>query len=255
MIVTASLMALTWAAPGASAEKAITPQSRNYDSLNRLPDWSGVWVISDESFRLAIGDTVGVAPQSDNGRVPLQPKYLAIRNASASRKVGGAPGNLPKCLPAGMPGVLVHPMMTEYLFTPGRVTVLFEDGEVRRIYTDGRPHPPPNELEYGFSGHSIGHWEGATLVVDTIGISPRADMFSNNDVRVTRNTHIVERIKLKDPDTLQIDTVVTDAELFTKPYVYARTYQRTPLPVTDPSCSQSNRDNDIDVDLTVPPRQ
>ena len=66
MIVTASLMALTWAAPAASAEKAITPQSRNYDSLNRLPDWSGVWVISDESFRLAIGDT-GIAPQSDNG--------------------------------------------------------------------------------------------------------------------------------------------------------------------------------------------
>lgn len=229
-----------------SGNPAPSSPGDSWDSIKQLPDWSGVWAISTESANQAFSDTHG----DDKGRVPLRPKYLAMRNAIRTAK--SAPGNLPKCLPAGVPGVLQHPMMIEFLFTPGRVTMLFEDGEVRRLYTDGRTHPGPDELDYGFSGHSIAHWEGQVLVVDTVGISPRADLFMNSDVRVTQNTHVVERIQLTDAGTLQIDTVVADAELFTRPYVYSRSYERTPLPFTDSSCTQNNRDDDVDVDLTPP---
>jgi hypothetical protein len=222
-----------------------------------LPDWSGVWTISDESFvKGVLPDTGGSDDKTarDQSLVPLKPKYQQQRtDSSMANAIGkGGIGNLPHCIPAGMPGVLQHPMMSEYLFTPGRVTVLFEDGEVRRIYTDGRGHPPAEELEYGYEGHSVGHWEGATLVVDTIGISPQADLLSNNDVRVTRNTHITERLFLNTAHDLQIDTVVSDDELFTKPYAYTRIYQRSPLPIPEPSCASRNRDNDSTVDLTPP---
>ena len=61
----------------------------------------------------------------------------------------------------------------EILFTPGRITMLGEgDGNrMRRIYTDGRRHPEDPDLT--IHGHSIGHWEGDTLVVDTVGIIPQ----------------------------------------------------------------------------------
>jgi hypothetical protein len=51
---------------------------------------------------------------------------------------------------------------------------------------------------------------------------------------------------------MQIDTVVSDDELFAKPYAYTRIYERTPLPIQEPSCASKNRDNDREVDLTPP---
>ena len=65
--------------------------------------------------------------------------------------------------------LMTHNAM-EILFTPGRITMLGEgDGNrMRRIYTDGRRHPEDPDLT--IHGHSIGHWEGDTLVVDTVGI-------------------------------------------------------------------------------------
>lgn len=218
-----------------------------------------MWTISDESFVKGVlfdSGSIDEKTARDRSRVPLKPRYQQQRTATVLAALAGhvsADINQTNCRPDGMPSVLQHPMMIEYLFTPGRVTVLFEDGEVRRIYTDGRGHPPAEELEYGYEGHSIGHWEDSTLVVDTVGISPQSDLLANNDVKATRNTHIVERISLNSAHNLQIDTVVSDDELFTKPYAYTRTYERSRLPIQEPSCASHNRDNDRTVDLTPPP--
>ncbi len=65
--------------------------------------------------------------------------------------------------------------------TPGRVTVLTENfNQTRRIWTDGRAHPPADELEYTFQGDSVGRWQGDTLVVDTA----LANWQKNSRVRV-----------------------------------------------------------------------
>jgi len=226
-----------------------------------LPDWSGAWLINNARPVSARAGAPQEGPPAEapppgagpwTPGVPLRPQYQQVRlQERTERKVGI--GNLASCKPVGMPGVMAHPMLIEFLSTPGRVTVLFQDGEVRRIYTDGRGHPPPEELEYGFQGHSIGHWEGSTLVVDTIGISDQSNLLLESDVNVTRNTHIVERIFLRDPQTLQIDTVVSDEELFSEPYAFSRTFVRSPLPMSEPGCAYNNRDSDTAVDLTPPP--
>jgi hypothetical protein len=72
--------------------------------------------------------------------------------------------------------MLVTHNAMEILFTPGRVTMLGEsDGNrLRRIYTDGRPHPYVPDPT--FHGHSIGHWEDDTLVVDTVHILPQVPL-------------------------------------------------------------------------------
>lgn len=231
----------------ADAPAAVTPQQES-------ADWSGPWALSDDSFlKGAFPDTGYSGFGDDQGRVPLRPQYRAIRDESGKRsQVTAAAGNLPKCLPAGMPGMMQHPLMFEILQTPGRVTFIFEDGEVRRIHTDGRQHPGAGELQPNFSGSSVGQWDGQTLVVDTIGVDKRADLFMANDLRPTANMHIVERMALENKDTLRIDTTITDDELFTAPYQYTRTYVRSPLPMVNSSCVANNRDNDQHLDLTPP---
>ena len=232
------------------AEKPLGAQGRTWDSIKKLPDWSGVWVLSDESWR----EATQAAGGEDGGRVPLTSRYLAIR---ASHPLDRGEENEHRCIPAGIPESTGIPIGHEYLFTPGRVTVIFENGIVRRIDTSGRPHPPEKALDYTFAGNSIGHWEGKVLVVDTIGLASQAEF--SFGLHVTEKTHLTDRIFRKDKDTLQIDTVMSDPEIFTRPYIYSRLYKHyTSEPGEYYPCSGDSRDIMVDgkqtgVDLTPPP--
>jgi hypothetical protein len=222
-----------------------SPQGNTRASIPRLPDWSGVWMLYLEGgAKEASEDSFG----TDNGRVPLTPKYLQLRNAARAAR---AEDNMANCHPAGMPGILQHGVLHEYLFTPGMVTVLFDDGEVRRISTDGRPHRNLDEFTASYMGDSIGHWDGAALVVDTIGF-PYGELFQNYGVRAALSTHMVERIFLKDHDHIEIDSVLTDPQIFTRPYSYTRLYQRSTLPMPE-AVLCNTRDNGVTLDLTPPP--
>jgi hypothetical protein len=214
------------------------------ETAKPLPDWSGVWVCDDSCFS-AGADSFG----TDGGRVPLTPKYMQLRAAARAAR---AQQNLSFCLPAGTPGIQQHGVLHEYLQTPGRITVLFEDGEVRRIYTDGRAHRPLNELTASFMGDSVGRWEGRTLVVDTIGF-PKGTLFQNHGLVATINTRLVEHIFLKDKDHLQIDSTMTDPAIFAAPYVYTRVYEHSPLQMEEPQCRYANHDTGESLDLTPPP--
>lgn len=216
------------------------------DAGASVPDWSGVWVLAiDGGGREASEDSFG----TDNGRVPLTPKYRELRAAARDER---AQNSLSNCLPAGTPGVLQHGFLHEYLLTPGRVTMLFEDGEVRRIYTDGRAHLSLDELHNSYMGDSIGHWDKDVLVVDTIGF-PKGSLFQNHGMLATLQSRLVERIYRKDPDHMEIDSSLTDPEIFSAPYVFKRVYSRSSLPLNEPACAQNNRDNGVTIDLTPPP--
>jgi hypothetical protein len=231
-----SIVALTWLAASA-AVTAADQAGQALDALKRLPDWSGVWAHYRD-------------PSSpDRDVLKLTPKYAAIVQKARTEK---PQANLSNCLPAGSAAVLQHAILHEYLFTPGRVTMLFEDGEVRRIHTDGRQHLALSELNKSFMGDSLGRWEGQTLVVDTIGF-PYGEIWANYGVRATRNSRMVERIHLNAKGRMQIDTVLTDAAIFSEPYRYTREYERVSLPMTEPTCAVNNRDTGTEMDLTPPP--
>jgi len=107
------------------------------------------------------------------------------------------------CVPGGMPTEMFgggsYPF--EIIQQPERITLLNElEMQVRRIYMDGRDHP--DDFPHTRGGHSIAHWDGDTLVVDTallkawpIGGWPHTD-----------DAHIVERISLKDRKDVNIRT-------------------------------------------------
>jgi hypothetical protein len=178
----------------------------------------------------------------------LTPKYAELQ---AMTRAARAQANMSTCLPAGATAILQHTIQFEILFTPGRVTMLFEDGEVRRIYTDGRVHRNLDELANSFMGDSTGHWDGTTLVVDTIGF-PKGELWENYGVRATRNTHLIERMALDGQRELQIDSTMIDPEIFSAPYSYTRRYNKAVLPIAEPACAQNNRDTGTQIDLTPP---
>jgi hypothetical protein len=219
-------------------------RGQTWDSIKRLPDWSGVWAPSrPPAASRGPGQGPGVGFVF-GGTVPLTPKYAAIRDermaaVRGDRGLDKIPlSNSGLCLPNGTPANM-GPVGHEYLFSPGRVTILLENSEIRRIWTDGRPHVPDDVANPSFSGDSIGHWEGDTLVVDTVNIFPEAELFIG--MRVTEQTHVKERIT-RVGNKMRIATVVEDPELFTTPWAYTRWYDHEDGPPIDyNSCTERDR--------------
>ena len=114
----------------------------------------------------------------------------------------------------------------EVLFTPGRVTMLGEsDGNrLRRIYTDGRPHP--KDVEETFHGHSTGHWEGNTLVIDTVGMTDDHHWIEDG-VPAGPKLHVVERIRLVDGGkALEDQFTMTDPDNWEGDWVSTKRFNR-----------------------------
>jgi hypothetical protein len=218
-------------------------RGQNWDSIKTLPDWSGMWTPGPPPpGAKSLGAPGGIFGKT----APLKPDLAAYRDKRVKAVAGegeqgtaGIPlSNSGLCLPNGTPHNM-EPVSHEYLFTPGRVTILLENSEARRIWTDGRKHVPEELSNPSFSGDSIGHWEGDTLVVDTVDIYPEAELFIGQ--HVTEKTHVIERIT-RVGNQLRIDTVVEDPELLTKPWQYTRWYEREDRPAVDyNSCTAADR--------------
>jgi hypothetical protein len=196
------------------------PTLRDWQTLAKLPDFSGVWtpLISDQVAQERTN------PPPWNAKTAKQ-----IEHMYAEEKAGRPFPVIDHCFPTGMPSyMLITHNAFELLFTPGRVTLLGEgDGNrLRRIYTDGRPHP--DDPDPSFHGHSIGHWDGQTLVVDTIAVLPQSYLAVNEAVGVPNNgdMHIVERFHLLDPVTLADDLEITANKLLSKSWKTTRKYVR-----------------------------
>ena len=121
-----------------------------------------------------------------------------------------------KCSPPGMPYIYLQIFPMQVIQTPKEVIELFEyDHIVRHIFIDGRKHPA--NVKPSYNGHSIGHWEGDTLVVDTIGLNGKnwLDRVGHPE---SAQMHILERIRRVDDKTLQVDLKFDDAKSYTKPW-------------------------------------
>jgi hypothetical protein len=197
-----------------AAQPAATPKG-HYAVLDKLPDWGGVWVLELGRPRSA--------PQLKGAY--LERYQQAKAQADANHGEFARPGTT-YCATPGMPyqmGVAQYPM--EFLLTPGRVTVLFEAWtQVRRVFTDGRPHPA--DLDPTFYGHSVGHWENDALVIDTTALKPGALLAQG--VGHSDKETILERIHLakEDPDELVDEMTVTDPEALVQPWSQTLRYRR-----------------------------
>jgi len=204
------------------------PTSADWAAVGKLPDFTGVWEVSPGSR----GAAAAPAP-----RPALTPAYEAKRKAFLAAPPEDS--EAANCLPAGMPGIMGQPYPMEFLLTPGKVTIVIEAyTQVRHIYTDGRPLPADPDLE--FHGTSIGRWEGDTLVVETVGFSPLTQL--ERGVPHSDKMKIVERFRLTAPDTMNIETTITDPEVLTAPYTSSRNLSRhRNWTIAEYICEENNR--------------
>ena len=130
------------------------------------------------------------------------------------------------CWPIGVPGFLLYPVQPVYFVqAPKEVLMIWQaDHQVRHIYLDVRHSANPKVSDYG---ESVGHYEGDTLVVDTIGVNPRTfiDSFRTPHTEIL---HVIERFRMIDGGkTLEVNVHVEDPGAFTTPWNAMQRYRRS----------------------------
>ncbi len=218
-----------------------------------MPDWSGQWenvgATPDASggFNQSLDDVLKNMQWSPPNRPELQAKLDKIVASERKRLEiiarGEDPGGVDqKACTFGFPSIMLDsPLMFEILPTSKETSLVFSSREIRTVYTDGRPHTPKDDLWATPWGDSIGHWEGQTLVIDTIAVkSPFAPseadgvaVLAFGDVEgaqtvtiLSSQAHYIERIRMLDKGHLEDQMTVIDPTSFTAPWHLSRTYQR-----------------------------
>lgn len=224
---------ITWVM---SAVSLLTLAAQAAD-VPKHPDLSGVWEVA---FGVRTRPAAGAAPPEQPSLTPEYAQKLATFKAA---QAAGDDQDTPQanCVPPGMPAIMNQPYPMELLFTPGKLTVVIEAySQTRRIFLDGRKHPEDPDLTY--NGHSIGHWEGDTLVVDSVGFTPDTALGPSQGFRHSDQMHIIERLRLSAPDTLEVVTTIDDAKALTKPFSATKILKRhRDWDIAEYVCEQNNR--------------
>jgi hypothetical protein len=212
------------------------------------PDFSGVYYPINPFGNFRGGPSAGApatprqgpparptasAPLSDGsqGRNPdapsLTPEYMAKWQAISKTRVAGSYEHDPvaKCLPPGMPAMMSMAYGMEVMQTKDKITFFSElNDAMRRVYLDGRKPTPKILDDPTYAGYSTGHWEGDTLVVDTVAL--RDDTFIEGFTPHSDAMTVHERIRFLSSGLLEDRITVTDPKALTKPWETVKSYRR-----------------------------
>ena len=237
----------------AADEQRWPPPGVSYYGDAKAPDISGLWV----------GSTMGVpgkGAESNSGStadgrppvywapwpLPYTPAYQKKQDERiAATKKGVAIGDIgARCRPFGLPVMLTNkPYPDEFVQTPGQVTMFIYGTFPIVIWTDDRPHP--KNLQPSYNGHSIGHWVGDILYVDTVGINAQTPLDGARDPHSDK-IHLKWTIQRVAPDVLHVHLTVYDPEAFTEPVtitnIYTRKTDRKWEVLDDASCFENNKE-------------
>ncbi len=173
-----------------------------------VPDLSGVWLMSTDPF-------------------PQPASALEWAEAIAQERIANAGRDHPhtRCLPSELPvGGSATPFIAKFVQTPDLLLILTEDVPgYRQVFLDGREHP--EYLNPSWMGHSVGHWEGDTLVVDTIGFNDRG--WTENYPRTDR-LRVEERYTRTEYGEMNVQVTFDDPGVFVEPFVTRRYFDLAP---------------------------
>jgi hypothetical protein len=243
--------------------RAQTSSKKRVEAFAKLPDWTGIWEL-DAFVGQADGQQFSAEGQrklkeyAAAMRPSFTPEYQAkydeirkkVQEAVAADPDHPPVTHDPLCAPPPFPATST-PGMYQWQVAPEETTFISTVGAVRHIYTDGRSHPPKDELWPTLMGDSIGHWEGDTLVVDTIATRKRLYVgeLSGFFVPASDQLHFTERIRMVNHDQMQIDYTVEDSVALTKPIHTTITHTRVTdfnRMVEETDCEQNERDPIVD---------
>ena len=214
LVALAAALGLLTGGPSWAQTASYPPGGPKLVEWSALPDWDGVWERG--------GDPVW--DDSIPPGTPQRPSYTDDYAKLAAAVPPHKPGQGGGFAGGGMPGIMIMLFPMEIQINPHEVLILGEGSIPRRIYTDGRLHP--KDPLPSAAGHSIGHWDGKALIVDTCCVKESTHLPSggvHSDAM-----HIAERIWTPNADTLEDDITVEDPKAFTKPWTTKKTYYRRP---------------------------
>jgi len=222
----------------------------------KMPDWSGQWEIVgvtpnasggiQESYEQVLKEMQWSPPNKPEVQAELDQIAAAQLKSVAAQEHGAEPVVSGPTCTWGFPAIMIDsPLMFEILPTPEETVLIFSGREVRHVYTDGREHTPKDELWATPWGDSIGHWEGDTLVIDTIAVKSAARGASPDFLPITAfgsggplgfrikvvanlssEARFVERIRMVDKGHLEDKITIIDPASLTEPWHMSRTYRR-----------------------------
>jgi len=209
--------------PAAEAQVNPVPKlpGKPYPPTPRLPDGSPNLGPTEPNK----GDW-SLAQFQDYAKVLLHPKEIpyqpwAKKLALDRRKDQSYWDPQGYCMPPSGPRLMTTPFPMEIIQLPQqkRIVMIYEGGTHiwRIIYMDGRPHPDGDQLNPSWLGHSVGHWEGDTLVVDVVGFNEGGWIDMAGDPHTDR-LHVIERYTRKDLYTLHYEATIDDPGTYTEPW-------------------------------------
>ena len=180
----------------------------------------------------------------DGSDIPFRPDAAALYKKRIDAQQAGTPldDGTASCLPPGMPRFMIYPYPLEIIETPTHIVMIAEAGMADRyIWTDGRPHPGPEELYPTYNGHSIGKWEGDTLVIDTVGLNDKgvADV---SGIPKSASLHVIEHIR-RIAGTRNLEDLITldDPKTFTRVWTGRTLFDWRPGEVINEYVCENNR--------------
>jgi hypothetical protein len=161
----------------------------------------------------------GITNLRNPDNTPVQVPYQPWAEAVAQDRRQNAFEPHTRCRPSGGPRQFLTPYGVEFLELPELQRMyIFDIGgphTFRIIYMDGRPHP--KDVEPSYYGHNVGHWEGDTLVVDSVGYNERF-WFDRGTHPHTEKLHLIERFTRVDFDNIRYEVTVDDPGAYTAPW-------------------------------------
>jgi hypothetical protein len=208
--------------PGPLAEPSADPR-----------DFTGVWLTQGYISRFT---------PADGTPTPWLPWAKAEFEKRQKAQADGRPmtDSTAQCMPSGMPRIMAAPYPIKILQTPKEMVILHEVQHLFRIIFMNEQHP--EELDRTFMGHSVGHWEGDTLVIDTTANSTQTLLDEQGDPH-SDQLHVVERIrKIDGGKRLENMITIDDPGAYSKPWTAVRYYNWRPdIRLIEYICEENNR--------------
>lgn len=212
-----------------------------------VPDLSGNWQLVREQFPCGEWNVDHNGQERLQCAVPIDQIPLNARARAWTEFFDEPVSGMWDCAPAPLPSLLAHATPTNIVQRPDRIIISYEHNDGRRtIWMDGRRHPPANELFY--HGHSIGHYEGDVLVIETTNFTFDPDgLDDHGHLPSSPRKRLTERYTRTSPDSLELEITYEDSLFLTEPFTWTRQFRRTAFPpgewgVCDPELSRRQLD-------------
>ena len=240
ILAAAAMLAISPVLPAQMRQPAGAPKAPAASAPAPEHDLTGVWNMrATPAQRKYLGSTY--TAESPEMTPWGKSKYDTAKPSNGPRsnalKVTDDPV-LRTCLPPGTPRIYLQPFPLQFVQTPKEVIILYEyDHTVRHIFMDGRPHPA--DITPTYMGHSIGKWDGNTLVVDTTGFNDKT-WLDRDGHQHSGELHVVERFHRADRDNMQIDVSMEDPKALVKPWVTQLNFQlKTDWDIMELACTDN----------------